>query len=469
MGKALNFRKAGSRMNRSRVLAVLLLCLCGHALAGDFGTAFWVWQRRDGLSSAELAGLNGCGVRVLYWQAGELTNYGDTWVWSAYGMAPSGGSGIRIVPVIRLVSTARAPFSGTSLQQLLSVLGAEAFRFDEMQIDYDCPDRLLGQYAAALTQLRRRVRRLSATALAGWSRLPAWVQLQSSVDELFPMFYDLEPDPTLGAGRAPIPLLDPAKVERELQEWGSCKIPWEAGLPSFSRVTLYGPDGVAHGHLRKWAWDDVCFDPALATSGSTQLGVTLFRATAPGRLEDAELKAGDSVAVRWPDRGALSEIAGAAKAAGAAGIVYFRLPDSEDPSGWSLPQIANPQAAPRLGINRNGPQQLVLVNDADGDLAPRLSGTAGLDRGYALELDAPGPIFRDAMEGDFWRVTSHADPDTVPHPVPIPLATRLTFWFSHLRAHESLNTGLIQLAPGANLGQVRYRIVPGVTQWQSIP
>jgi hypothetical protein len=409
-------------------------------------------------------------VQVLYWEAGELTSAGgDQWEWTGMSMVPARAGNIRVVRVIRLVSSERAPFAGRSLRNFLAAMTDETYGADELQIDYDCPDRLLGQYAAALMQLRRKVPRLSATALAGWSHSPAWLQLQSSVDEIYPMFYDLEPDPTLGAGKTPLPLLDPAKVGRELQEWRNCKIPWEAGLPSFSRVTLYGPEGVVRGHLPAWTWDDLCFDPALTTSGSTQMGVTLLRATRPGTLAGTALQAGDTIATRWPDLDALHGAAAAAKAAGAHGVVYFRLPDPYDASGWSLPQIANPGATPRLELSRSGPQQLVLVNDADGDLAPRLSGTAGLDRGYALELDAPGPIFRDALEGDFWRVTAHANPDAAPHPVPIPLATRLTFWFSHLRAHESLHTGFIQLAPGANLGQVRYRIVPGVTPWQSIP
>ena len=103
-----------------------------------------------------------------------------------------------------------------------------------------------------------------------------------------------------------------------------------------------------------------------------------------------------------------------------------------------------------------------------GELHPEVAKRYELTkRGYALELDAPAPIFREALEGDFWRVASHIDPDTAPKPVPIPLATRLTFWFSHLRAGDSLDTGLIQLAPGANFEEIRYRIV-GVSEWQVI-
>jgi hypothetical protein len=453
------------------VMTVLLLWLSGHAMARGFETSFWVWDYSNDISETELMALSQSGVHVLYWQAGELTNHGDKWEGGGNAGTVESNviSGVRIVPVFRLVSSERSPFTGTSLRHLLSTLQSETYGCNEIQIDYDCPDRLLGQYAAALTQLRRLVPRLSATALAGWSHSSAWLQLQSCVDELFPMFYDLEADPTLGAGKLPLPLLDSTQVKRELEEWQTCKIPWQAGLPSFARVTLYNPEGASAGHLRAWTWDDVCFDPALITSGSTQAGVTCFHVTEQGSLEDVPVQAGETVAARWPDLAAVREVALAVKAAGAGGIVYFRLADSTDPSGWSLSQITHPDAVPLLVLSRSGSQQLELGNHADGDLAPRLSGTAGLDRGYALELDAPAPVFRDAEEGDFWRVVGHANPDTAPRPVTIALATRLTFWFSHLRAHESLHTGLIQLAPGTDLGRIRYRITPGDSQWKSIP
>jgi hypothetical protein len=441
------------------------------ARAGEFGTAFWVWQRSQLLSPEEVGELRRDDVHVLYWQIGELTNHGPAWDGTVrrdrYRISTPGG--LRVIPVIRLVSAEASPFSGESLKRLLEVIDREADGLKELQIDYDCPDRLLGDYSAALAQLRRKVPRLSATALAGWSRLPAWLQLQSSVDELFPMFYDLESDPKLEPGKSPLPLLDLAKVRREVGEWHACQIPWQAGLPSFARVTLYDPEGHSRGHLRAWTWADLCFDKALATSMATQAGVTLLRASGEGRVGAAALHPGETVAVRWPDRAALSEAVSAAEAAGAGGVVFFRLPDVEDPSGWSLSQVTHLSSAPHLVLRRNGPELFELANDGDGDLLPRLSGGDELDHGYALELDAPARVFRDTLEGDFWRVIGHVDPDTSPHPVPIPLATRLTFWFSHLRAQASLKTGLLQLAPEAKPGQVRYRIVPGITDWQPLP
>jgi hypothetical protein len=75
--------------------------------------------------------------------------------------------------------------------------------------------------------------------------------------------------------------------------------------------------------------------------------------------------------------------------------------------------------------------------------------------GYALEIEAPSPIFREAERGDFVNVATFAGDK----PARVPFATRLTFRFAQLRAKENLRSGLIQLAPGADFRQTRYRIL----------
>jgi hypothetical protein len=128
--------------------------------------------------------------------------------------------------------------------------------------------------------------------------------------------------------------------------------------------------------------------------------------------------------------------------------------------------------APHLILRAAADDRLELVNDSEHDLPARLAGPKGdLDRGYALEIDAPAAMFRDALAGDFWRVASHVNPDgEKPTPVAVSLATRLTFWFSHLPARARLRTGLLQLAPGATLDQIRYRILncEGANAWNPI-
>jgi hypothetical protein len=290
---------------------------------------------------------------------------------------------------------------------------------------------------------------------------------------LLPMLYDFEPDPTV-EGAAPRPLLDPEKLERLLGEWNECRIAWRAGLPSFSRVTLFDPSGKLRGHIREWNWDDLCFNSSLATVRPAALGVTVLKATAATRLTNTPVKADQLLTVRWPDRAGLVRVIDRVKKTSARGVVFFRLPDSTAPSGWSLRQLGHLEATPHLVLRNAGtPPQLELVNESDADLEPRLSSAkseGALDRGYALELDAAVTDFRDAQEGDFWRVLGHVDPDGARRAVAVPLATRLTFWFSHLRARQSLRTGLIQLAPGVNLDQIRYRVrnATGDSVWKNI-
>src|SRR5438874_88595 len=176
------------------VIAAAAMWLSSSASA--FDTAFWVWQRSEPLSDAERTELSAQGVRTIYWQVGELENVGETWRWKArFAMPPSNGIELRVVPIVRLESRERSPFSQTSLESLLSALAPSAKNEDELQLDYDAPDRLIAEYASALKKIHALVPKLSITALPHWARSPALNLLEASVNELAPMLYDFEPDP----------------------------------------------------------------------------------------------------------------------------------------------------------------------------------------------------------------------------------------------------------------------------------
>ena len=384
---------------------------------------------------------------------------------------PSGN--VWFVPVVRLESREKSPFSPASLDSLVRELSPIAKDGNELQLDYDAPDRLLADYAAALRTIHSIVPRLSITALPGWSRSSVWRLFEGAVDEMLPMLYDFEPDPVV-KGAAPLPLVVPEKLERSLAEWDQCRIPWRPGLPAFARLTLFDSAGKSRGHIREWNWDALCFDRSLATFRPVELGVTLLTPRGATRVTNTPVNADQLLAVRWPDRAGLRQVSDRVKKTSAPGMVFFRLPDSMAPSGWSLRQLGNLEATPHLVLReQKGSQELELVNESDADLEPRLSSTTGkgeLDRGYALELDAPAAIFRDAQEGDFWRVIGHVDPEGEQRAVAVPLATEITFWFSHLHARQSLRTGPIRLAPEESFGQIRYRIrnTPGNSEWKNI-
>jgi hypothetical protein len=288
------------------------------------------------------------------------------------------------------------------------------------------------------------------------------------------MFYDLEADPPgVGRGAAPRPFIESEVIAAQLRDWSKCRIPWRAGLPNFARLSVYDSAGKSRGHIRQWRWNDVCFNAALVDANvKTGAETVLLRAVRKTQVAGTGLEENELIAARWPNRALLAEAAVAAKAAIARGIIFFRLPDDTPGGGWSLSQLArlNANDAPRLVLRRTSDSTLELTNESAIDLEPKLVSESDRDRGYALEIDAPAPIWREAMEGDFWRVTAHANPDEKPQPVAIPLATRLTFWFSHMHARAQLKTGLIQTAPGAAANAMRYRIlnVPGGESWRLI-
>ncbi len=465
-------------------------------------TAFWVWNRAEALTSAEHDALRAAGVGRLYWQAGELELHGGELVFRRTASLPPAGEhgDMMVTPVVRVSTAIRSPeqFTGDVLGRALRPV-ADAAPGRELQLDFDCPDHVLPVYAERLRTARQvaDIRRLTITALAGWADAPAAASLWPAVDAVYPMLYDTRLDPPPRPGDPspcqPQPLLDPAELGARLRSWGGCPVPWYAGLPVFARVTLYDAAGRAHGHLRSWDWEDLVFNPALALDRPPAGGTAVLRALRPTRAGESPLTAGEYAAVRTAPRETLRAGMAQARAAGARGVVLFRLPDPPSPTrstggGWSLAQALalcapgdTPLTPPRLSLRRtdDGSERWTLRNESDTDLPPRF---AAPGRGYGLELEiADGsPGWREALPGDFHRVAGHvfqeragADPKSGggnPVPVAIPLARRLTFWFAQLPAHGALTTGLVQFAPGTEPAAVRFRLPADSSEtspWQS--
>jgi len=444
------------------IVALSLWILTTSAFGAE-NCSFWVWNRRDPLREAERVALQGMPAELL-WHVGELDlGVAPRWRWR--DALPEPGA----IPVVRLNLNGSDPFKQVGSVENLSGLADAKGR---LQIDCDCPDRLLNKYARFLGELRKRVPHLSASALARWSGHAAFHALQESVEELDVMFYDLSPDaPHIGPDNPPKPLLAEGVFAAQLASWQGCKVPWRAGLPNFSRVTVFDATGRSLGQIRNWTWDEVIFQPRLKFVSAPSPGVVLMKAAGDFVMAETPIKAGAFVSIRWVDRDALSRSLAMVKKSTSAGPVFFRLPDSSDPSGWSISQISGMmqgQVEDARGDLRKEGNSFVLQNKSGADFPPRILGDGSNDRGYALEIDAPTCIWREAMAGDFWRVVAHADPDTKPVAVPVAFASRLTFWFSRLRAGERLKTGLIQLAPDADPHQIRYRILPGDQTWKHI-
>jgi hypothetical protein len=280
------------------------------------------------------------------------------------------------------------------------------------------------------------------------------------------MLYDFEGEPTL-KDQSPLPLISPDIISKLIEAWRACRKPWRAGLPVFARLSVYDANQKLRGQIRNWNWDELCFNRSFQLVNGGQFGASILRATRSTSIANTPIHSGDEVIVREVDRSTLRDAISAASRAGAQSIVFFRLPDSTASSGWSLHQLGHLEAGPRLILRKPADSEtLELSNVGDGDLKQHFAMNPANAGGYALELETATPIFREAQRGDFASVDTFADEK----PAQVPFATRLRFQFAQLRAKENLRTGLIQLAPGADFRQTRYRIlnIEGAPPWRSL-
>jgi hypothetical protein len=460
-------RNCGMRIwGKLWLVALIALGADVHA-ALAFDVSYWAWQREEPLSQEESAQLSAQNVHTVYWHVGELENSGESWRWKARFSFPHDGP-IHFVPVVRLVSRDPQPFSIAANAALVRALTPTAKLTGELQLDYDAPDRLLDDYAQVLAKIHEVAPHLTITALPHWSRPDHLRSVSRNVDELFPMLYDFAAEPTL-QNDTPLPLLAPEKMAQMLSDWTTSTKPWHAGLPTFARLTVYDAQGKSRGQIRNWNWDEVCLNDAFLCVSKLSMGATVLRARAALALSNTRLQKDDRLVVRLTDRTALREAILGAKQTCALGVIFFRLPDASASSGWSQVQLSHLDEKPHLVLRQtDSTDSLTLKNEGASDLGPGLESGKGEQLGYALEVAADSPIFREAETGDFASVAGYREAAEGLRRVAVPFATHLAYSFSQLRAKHTLKTGLIQLAPGASFHHVRYRFRNLSEEWNVI-
>lgn len=433
--------------------------------------AWWVWNRTTPLTAEEAAALREHGVEELQWNLGTLTRQGTQWTGAEKLHLPAPVKDVAIIPVARLhhaPATIAEPLADEALAGLLSRL-CKRLDCKTLQLDYDCPDRLLGRYAQALGKIRQRIApvRLSVTALAGWPRVAGFEEVCASADELVPMFYDLESDAN-AERRAP--LFSEATVREQIPLWKGCPTGWRAGLPNFTRVTVLDSQGKALGHVDTWRWETLLHDPAWEVRTSTSQGMTELRARSAVQVGRNPVAQGGGLLVRWPDLQLLQAARQAALKAGARGVVLFKLPQADSPSGWSLSTVLEALHSKTLKELLPAPQdfrllsegpRLTLMHQGSIDLPPRFGPASGAVEagstrsGWSIELDLPPAALAEFSAGDFSGRDARQEQSTGHVVIELPF----------LRSGGSLSTGYFQyLTPPAVL---RWRIPQLSPVWQT--
>ena len=408
--------------------------------------SFWVWHRSSDLSAAELDSLKIAGTRRLYWHAVECEWKGGDWqaVRIAKPMQPI--AGIQIIPVFRIKPNPEFLASPAAVKsfRLLFERWADENSFDELQLDFDCPDRMLDGYGKFLQNLGGEIEpvRISITALAGWPRHPGFEKLARSVSAMAPMFYDLFPDSPGDVMKRKFQALADVKSKELIHEWAKCPVPWLAGLPNFERISVFTGDGKLSGHLRGWSQDGLFFNPSLQPV-PLENGVTFYQLDKPVTLYGTSIAVGSSVVHRMPEPAVLAALAQAAKEAGAAGLVYFTLPGPGIQAAFSAGHLAG-KSISTLSLTAYRDGSVVLKNEGPGDLPSN-----PLRWNLVMEADHAG-TFRSAAPGDFASTLSEG---------PAELVTRIVLQFSKLPAGGSISSGRLIVLPGA----VRWS-VPGTEE-----
>ncbi len=440
------------------MLLLMLGAGCGgnnhdHARNGPMDApAYWVWHRSSPLTDAELQSLREAGVKRLYWQAFETGWDGKGWKSNRISSPQRYYEGIEVIPVFRLKPESAflgSPDAPALLARQVRLWLEGKAEPAEMQIDFDCPDRLLGKYADFLTELGMVLSpvKISITALASWPGRADFRKLARSVVSLAPMFYDLEADAPadilMGNYR---PMADPSAA-KWIASWSSCSRKWVAGLANFERVSFFDDQGRLIGHARGWTHDALFFRRGLRVEHPGN-GITVFHADQAISVAGTRIPAGGRVVHRMPEMASLRTLVEASDRAGASHVIYFTLPGPGIEGAYTPGHLAHAETAPTL----------VAQVDADGCVRLENKGPADVPAGiWELELESNSTAaFRSASPGEFAETF-------IGDGLPAEHAGRIRLRFSKLPAAHSLRSGRLV----ARAAEVRWR-VSGLTEMSPI-
>ncbi|MEI6175874.1 MAG: hypothetical protein WCS43_03200 [Verrucomicrobiota bacterium] len=418
--------------------AALVLSTCGKkTIAPARATpmepaAFWVWHRSSPLKPADSASLGKAGVRSLYWQAAECGWEDGRWKTTRISPPMADDKDLEIIPVFRIKPGSAFLGSPNAARLLAGEIHAWSDRSPppgDIQIDFDCPVRLLDSYARFLKSFGVEIApaRVSITALASWPQHAGFRELALSVKSLVPMFYDLEADAAEDVMENRFHPMADDKVAEWMLSWADCPRPWLAGLPNFERLSVFESDGRLIGHLRGWEHDPVFFNCNM-NARALGNGTTIFHAEKPVMLYGTEITPERKLVHRTCDPQAILKLAEQAGKSGASGILYFALP------GPGIQAALTPDHL--VGAARHAQASPVLDIAGNGTVTFKNPGPFDVQAGrWELELSTDhAGAFLSCQPGGFVE-------SETPGGLPAELATTVILRFSKLPSGAAITSG----------------------------
>jgi hypothetical protein len=357
---------------RASAVVRLALYATGTSVSADSGSQSpqatgpltheaYVWQRawtapvRDAIAqhASQFSGLTVLGAEVS-WKGKQPQLIRVPLDYSVLTNAPCPvGVAFRIgsCPVLIATNETTTAFLAEVAASLIAEARSHRLAPRELQIDFDCAESKLDGYRAWVEAFRRRAAPLpvTITALPSWLDQPAFKRLAAAADGYVLQVHSLQRPRTLDAS---FTLCDPADARRAVERAGRVGVPFRVALPTYGYLTAFDAGGrfvglSAEGPSKTW--------PA---------GVQL-RGVRANPVELAQL------VQFWATN----------RPAAMRGVIWYRLPVSDDALNWRWPTLSAivaerfPRESIRVETRRVEPGLvgISLINDGELDISSRLT------------------------------------------------------------------------------------------------
>ena len=263
------------------------------------------------------------------------------------------GLAFRIGPCLASVATndATTAFLADVAASLIAEARSRHLAPRELQMDFDCAESKLDGYRAWVEAFRRKVAPLpvSITALPSWLDQPAFKRLAATADDYVLQVHSLQRPRALDV---PFTLCDPAAARRSVERASQIGILFRVALPTYGYLIAFDAGGRFVG---------------LSAEGPSK--------TWPAGVQLREVRANPVELAQ------LVQLWATNRPAAMRGVIWYRLPVTEDTLNWRWPTLSAivaerfPRESIRVETRRVEPGLvgISLINDGELDISSRLT------------------------------------------------------------------------------------------------
>lgn len=444
----------------------------------------WYWHTPFELTGTDRAELKQIGVKTLYVRAGTLASDGQhlklilpqQWKSSSDNVVLTFNFHPGLVSHLESMSVATiASESGACIQRASASAAKAGISVQGVQLDIDCPTRLLPRYKQIIDGIRPTIpegETYSITALPTWLTSKNFPALASSVDFVVPQFYEGRTGKVIDEVA---PITDPAGLKAGLARLDKLGIPNFVGLATYGHALQYDDKGRLVSMVQGLSAEDALRHPALAEISSAAIDKDGKRANSKADWIGEDLLLLKAIHPDRQGRGLGNRLAFLLpsptmvqqqlaefrkdRPQGNRGVILYRFPESGEAMSLPLASIANALHSKPAKIDAKisfksrsepwsligtgakastPPYQVKLMVTATGD-APTTASHDAFE--LVVTLDSPG--LEGIEAGDFDKVETGSMIGQKFLSCSPATASVIRLWRFHLLPGDRLNSGLI--------------------------